>query len=101
MDKSLKTHPSHAPPDEVSKGGSLVGAALSGLDCLAETKPGRGGGAWWRFFLKIEIFFFRTHPPPCCAIGSLLREGGDQGRTRETFLFLRKCTAVFDFRNSV
>ena len=53
MDDTLKTHPSHAPPDEVSKGGSLVGAALSGLDCLAETKPGRSGGAWWRFFLKI------------------------------------------------
>ena len=58
MDKSLKTHPSHAPPDEVSKGGSLVGAALSGLDCLAETKPGRSGGAWWRFFEKIKVDFF-------------------------------------------
>ena len=44
-----QTRPAHASANEVCKGGRLIGAALTGLDCLAEAKAWRSGGAWKSF----------------------------------------------------
>ena len=51
-----KTHPSHAPANEVCEGGRFVGPALTGFDRLAETKARRSGGAWKRFVKTFYVF---------------------------------------------
>ena len=65
---------------------------------IASRRPKPGGVEGpgrdlWKTFLVLQETY-----PPAQTIGPLLKWGRDQGRRKETWLFLCNCASLFDFR---